>query len=990
MSNPKRDHVFISYSHADREWLKKLQTMLEPLMRKGIITPWADTMILPGQRWREEIERALASAKVAVLLVSDNFLASDFITRHELPPLLNAAKREGVKILWVALSHCLFEETEISDYQATNDPEHPLDSLSPSEQRQALANICRQIKEALNDDPTQEERANKGTPSSLPLNPNDIKITRLTDGTRKLFGRENELEILDDAWENPGINIVSLIAWGGVGKSALVNDWLRRMAQHQYRGARKVYEWSFYKQGTSGHGVSADEFIADALDWFGDPHPTEGSPWGKGERLANLIGKQRTLLILDGLEPLQEPPRSGVQEGRLKEDSLRALLLKLAIINPGLCIITSRLPISDLTGDELYTARRINLEHLSPTAGADLLKAAGVVGEKDELELASIEFGGHALALTLLGSYLRIVQGGQILHRDKIDIMREDDEAGGHAQRVMASYERSFEECPDQLAVLRIIALFDGPADGRAIAALRKKSDIPYLTEPLKNLSEEGWQRALTRLRDANLIAGRDPDQPDTLDAHPLVRGYFKKQLKQNYPDAWREGNNQLFNYFRLAVKGRPDTVKEMSCLYAAVPHGCKADRHERAFHEVYFVRIQQGRKFFAPSKLGTVGADLEALSCFFDAPWDHPYDPPWKHPVASITEKWRALLFGQAGYRLWMLGRLKEAITPMKEALEADVTRAKEALEEAVAREAWMYASVDADTLGALYLSLGDINKALSYSEDGVKYALDSGDRDQLVSALSTQGDVLHHQGDLAKSQVIFDRAKGIQGAGAQTFLFPHSLGHRRHDLLLSQGKYNEVQETVKRILESQGAEGFDLIDSALLHLSLGQSYLFQAPPMITEAKTNLDSAMDYLRRAGRVVHIPRGRLALADLHIMIGEFKEAKTNLDEALGTATRNDTELHQADCHLKYAWLYLEQSENEKAQESWAQAKEIIDRRGYHLRDVDIHWLSARLYIVRGETEKAQENCAKAKEMMERMGYHRRSKDIKDIEGQLRRL
>jgi tetratricopeptide (TPR) repeat protein len=993
MSNPTRDQVFISYSHADRRWLKKLQTMLEPLVSKGKVTAWDDTVIKPGQRWKDKIERALASARVAVLLVSDNFLASDFIARHELPQLLNAAQEEGVQILWVALSYCLYEETEISDYQAANDPARPLDTLRTPEQRQALADISRQIKEAVmaqvDGDPPQEEVAHKETPISLPLKPGDINRTRLMDISRKLFGREHEFDILDAAWANPDINIVSLVAWGGVGKSALVSHWLHRMAQENYRGAEKVYAWSFYKQGTSGHGVSADEFIAHALDWFDDTRPGEGSQWGKGERLANLVGKQRTLLVLDGLEPLQEPPRSGVQAGRLKEDSMRALLGGLATINPGLCVITSRLSIRDLTGCERYTVRRIDLEHLSPEAGAELLKAEKVEGESEELKLASREFGGHALALTLLGGYLRDVCGRQVARRKEVDILEQDEEDGGHAQRVMASYERWFSGHP-ALAVLRIIALFDRPADGPAIAALRKKSDIPHLTEPLKNLSEEDWQRAIARLRDAKLIADKDPNQPETLDAHPLVREYFKKQLRQNDSDAWSAGNDQLFNYLRKAVKGRPDTIQDMAFLYAAIPHGCQADRYERAFREIYFVRIQQGQKFFAPSKLGTVSADLEALSCFFDPPWEHPSDPPWKHPVASITGKWRALLFGQAGYRLWMLGRLKEAITPIEEALEADVTRAKEALDADVAREAWKYASVDAETLASIYLSLGDLTKALSYSKDGVEYALDSGDSDQLVSALSTQGDVLHHKGDLPESQEVFEHAKGIKGAGRQIFLFPHSLGHRRHDLLLSLGRYGEVQDTVKRILESQGAEDFNLIDSALLYLSLGQAYLFESPHMVIEAKANLELAMDYLRRAGRVVHIPRGRLALADLHIMTGELNEAKTNLDEALATATRNDTELHQADCHLKYAWLYLEQGENEKARESWAKAKEIIDRRGYHLRDVDSHLLAARLHIARGEKGKAQESLAIATDMIERMGYHRLDKYIKDIEGQIRSL
>ena len=102
---------------------------------------------------------------------------------------------------------------------------------------------------------------------------------------------------------------MSLVAWGGVGKSALVNGWLNRLAADNYRGATHVYGWSFYSQGAREDSqTSADQFIAAALKWFGDPDPTQGSPWDKGERLAALIKQSRTLLILDGLEPLQAPP----------------------------------------------------------------------------------------------------------------------------------------------------------------------------------------------------------------------------------------------------------------------------------------------------------------------------------------------------------------------------------------------------------------------------------------------------------------------------------------------------------------------------------------------------------------------------------------------------------------------------------------------------------------------------------------------------------
>jgi internalin A len=143
-----RDRVFVSYSHRDEAWLDKLQVMLKPLRLHEKLSVWDDTRIMAGSKWRGEIKKAIDSARVAVMLVSPNYLASDFIVEHELLPLLNSAETKGVTIIWIAVSHSLYKETGIVDYQSANDPSRPLDSLSPTELNQELAQICERIKTA--------------------------------------------------------------------------------------------------------------------------------------------------------------------------------------------------------------------------------------------------------------------------------------------------------------------------------------------------------------------------------------------------------------------------------------------------------------------------------------------------------------------------------------------------------------------------------------------------------------------------------------------------------------------------------------------------------------------------------------------------------------------------------------------------------------------------------------------------------------------------
>src|SRR5262249_17023494 len=282
-----------------------------------------------------------------------------------------------------------------------------------------------------------------------------VSVARLPVTGSDLFGREEDIAFLDRAWANQNVNVVTIVAWAGVGKSTLVNHWLRRMAAERYRSAQLIFAWSFYRQGTSGGTSSADGFLDAALAWFGDPDPRLGIAWEKGERLAKLVGHRRTLLVLDGLEPLQNPP--GPQEGRVRDPALKALLRELAAFNSGLCIITTRLPIADIADHEGTTAPRRNLEQLSNDAGAKMLRALGVKGHEAELRSTSDEFGGHCLALTLLGSYLADAYSGDIRRRKEVsEHLAHDVRQGTHAKKMMESYQTWFGEGPE-LAVLRML-----------------------------------------------------------------------------------------------------------------------------------------------------------------------------------------------------------------------------------------------------------------------------------------------------------------------------------------------------------------------------------------------------------------------------------------------------------------------------------------------------------------------------------------------------
>ena len=475
------------------------------------------------------------------------------------------------------------------------------------------------------------------------------------------------------------------------------------------------------------------------------------SPWDKGARLAQLVAGRRTLLVLDGLEPLQHPP--GPLAGELKDPGVTALLKGLAGRNAGLCVVTTRERVKDLAAFEESTVRCRELERLSTPAGVALLDSLGVHGPAADLERLVEDVRGHALTLTLLGGYLRGAHGGDVRRRDLVGFEEADAAIqGGHAFRVMAAYEQWLvpeesllekasgrpkpaappggPEGRRQLAVLRLLGLFDRPAAADLLAVLRRPPAIPGLTDAIAGLGDAAWNLAVTRLAACGLVV---PGEGGALDAHPLVREHFGRRLREGNPAAWKAAHGRLFDHLKETTEHRPDTLEGLQPLYQAVVHGCQAGRQQEACDEVYRDRILRGTGsdgFYSIEEARRVRRRPGRRRLLLRP---------------AVEPRLAGALGGRPGLAAER-GRLPPPRPgPADRGPRADAGRAADGGRPGGSGST---AAIRASNLSELELTLGDVAGAVRDAEQSVTFADRSGDAFQRMGNRTTLGDALHQAG--------------------------------------------------------------------------------------------------------------------------------------------------------------------------------------------------------------------------------------------------
>jgi len=972
--------IFISYSHKDEpehprdgevQWLSFVRTYLQPAVKHGVFSLWDDRHMAGGEDWDPEIERNLRKCDIFILLVSAHSMASNYVIDKEIA-IIRERQARGEPVHFYPL---LLTPTPKAGLEKVKDKNlrprdgKPFSGYSAHDRQQHMADAANEIAEIAERIVKQKSAAQPGTSA---IQPAYVHITGLPEtGYERLVGRDAELKRLDEAWADRNTNILSLVAEGGAGKSALVNEWLKRMQADRYRGAEAVLGWSFYSQGSKERATSAEPFLNWALDKLGIKIETT-SATAKGEAIAEALARRRVLLVLDGCEPLQHG--LGTQQGQFKDLGLRALLRRFAAMPPaeahGLVLLTSRQAVKDVARWKDGASRVLDVEELSDDAGAALLHDNGVRGIDAELRAAARAFGGHPLALGLLASFLTETQHGDVRRRDHIRELLDDPEnpRHDHARRVMESYEAEWlAGQPVPHAIMHMVGLFDRPASGDCLSALRRKPAILGLTDAIVDLDEGAWQRAVARLRDVRLLAPQDRSAPDALDAHPLVREWFGQRLEQANLEAWRAAHGRLYEHLRDTTReGETPTLEDLAPLYQAIPHGCRAGRHQEALNDVYKDRIcRRGVdgtiEFYALYKLGAVGSDLAAFSWFFEKPYET--------LIATLTAWDQPWVLNMASHGLRAQGRFVEALPGDRSALRM----AKEA-------KHWRNAARGASNLSEAELLIGEVANAVATAEQSVAYADESGDEYEMLSKRTTHADALHAGGRRGEAERLFVEAEGRQKKWQPSNPTLYSLwGYRFCDLLLAGGKWAAGCERASKTLEIARRNNW-LLDIALDMLTLGRAYLGMAlaklasQPPATCARTAqawFAETVDGLHAAGQLDYIPRGLLARAAFRRSVGDWDGAARDLDEVEEIAEPGPMRLFLCDMALERARLAFARIA------AFAPLNGLIDDSPPPPAPPGAEE-SAKL------TAEARANLATARELIERCGYHRRDEELAELE------
>jgi tetratricopeptide (TPR) repeat protein len=579
-------------------------------------------------------------------------------------------------------------------------------------------------------------RAIKGQPTvaaTRAQNRGEIRIVHALQPAPHFHGREELVRDLA-AWVSDLTSpdrVWSLVAAGGTGKTAVVE----RVVASMKPGEANVLVWSFYER------PDADAFLRECNHLFlGED---EGPAGGRLERLERGLRDGRPhLIVLDGLERVQEDTGSGRVRGELSDHTLKLLLRTMAAgLGRARALVTSRYPLVDLHDWTNRGYRDTSLDDLSPEAAVAVLRGWGVGRDEEALREAAAKVGNHALSVAVLGSYLRSFAGGRIeaVKEFDLDAVTGADPKAAKLARVLASYaERLPEQERELLARLSVFprgvtidllgVLVDAGGD---VAGLLVKAK-PRLVALLGSLRARG------------LVFQYRSDEAVTWTAHPFLRERFRELI--GCPAA------QVFDVVAQALgaglEKRPNTKpSDPTTLdrYERLIEATRLASREQEAFELFWYGLGNHRHL--GWVLGEYERGYRILAAF--SATGRPEDLG-----VTMALRWRSLLANDLSLLATQLGRLAEAraIRLLDDGWSTTLAEPQETSNR-LQNSSWVA------------FKLGRLTEAQTLANEAKNEADTSRDETQTIFSLAFRAIAAHALGDIAAARVDFAAATELEG---------------------------------------------------------------------------------------------------------------------------------------------------------------------------------------------------------------------------------
>jgi NB-ARC domain len=723
-------------------------------------------------------------------------------------------------------------------------------------------------------------------------------------------GREQLLAEITEDWVSPERFVTGLIGFGGEGKTSLARRWvtdlrMNRLAHADNPKPDGIFWWGFYERN------SVDEFFEAALNYLSAGQvdlSTLPSANARANFLAGMLRGKRYLFILDGFEVMQH--EQGDEYAQLKSADLYEFLTYFAAGgHESFCLITSRAPLLDLIEFTSYTNR--NVDRLSDVDGRALLQKIGVRGEDAQLDRTVSTWDGHALTLSLLGSYLVDRYDGDITRVTDIPTPTADEDRYQRVHRVLRRYDEHLTEA--EQVFLKIFSAFRLPVQQSAFKQVfRDKAKPNALNAPLTQLTPPAFKALIQQLIKYRILKFNPKTHYYKL--HPLIRSHYLEQLKERHKAQLKPLYRSIENYYlgQATSMVPTPTLDSLTPLLEVVHYVCQIEAYDTAW-QIYWERISQRNRYVLIAILCAYETTIATLQEFF------PHGDMSQEPLVTSAQA-KYLILEEIGICWAGLGYLSSA--------QLFYERAKTV---ALNAKNWEKASLIYQRLCELHIFRGELSEGQAAAEESFDYANRAKNSWTQMESLVHQAIAADLQGNHEVAEKLFLQAEARQQKmqNDTRHLFSWR-GIAYANYLNRAGRLGQAESVAEENLQICQDKGWlNLVGKA--NRTLGDISLNCGRQ--TDAGKFYDTAVKIARSTPRYDALIEALLSRGQWSARYGDRKTARNDLAEALRCATVNGYRLFEIDVRVGLAWLYEAEGKGEEARKEATLAEQMSRQMGY---------------------------------------------------------